>query len=341
MTREPVRISVHADEHMRIEQACLCCVMASALRTLALRPFGRTGLSVSPLGLGAGEIGDAKLEDREVEVLLRTAVELGVTLIDTARSYGLSEERIGRFLGPVRDQVVLSTKVGYGVDGVPDWTGECVRLGVDRALGQLATDRIDIVHLHSCPVDVLARGDVIAALHDAKRAGKIRSAAYSGDNEALEWAAASGQFDSLQLSWSLCDQHAAGVIERAHRDGLGVIAKRPLANAPWRFSERPVGHEAELYWDRWRALDARGEIEGGGVGGLSNEIDRAGVAWDELAVRFAAHYPGVSSAIVGTRQIDHLRHNAGLVARGALPEALVTAVRARFQALGADWPGRI
>jgi aryl-alcohol dehydrogenase-like predicted oxidoreductase len=292
---------------------------------LSARPFGRTGLSVSPLGLGAGELGDAALGEREVETLLRSAVELGITLIDTARSYGLSEERIGRFIAPVRDTIVLSTKVGYGVDGVADWTGECVRLGIDQALARMATDRIDIVHLHSCPVDVLVRGDVVTALHDARRAGKIRCAAYSGDNEALEWAAASGHFDSLQLSWNLCDQRAAMVIERAHGAGLGVIAKRPLANAPWRFADRPVGHEAELYWVRWRAL----------------AIDRGALAWDELAARFAAHFTGVSAAIIGTRQIAHLGHNAELVAHGALPAAVVDAVRARFQAVGADWPARI
>src|SRR5512140_2620775 len=234
---------------------------------LPVRPFGRTGLSVSALGLGAGEIGAATLDEIEVEALLRTAIDCGVTLIDTARSYGLSEERIGRFLAPVRDAAVLSTKVGYGVDGVADWTGECVRLGIDRALGKLATDRIDIVHLHSCPTDVLERGDVVAALLDAKRAGKIRCAAYSGDNDPLAFAAASGQFDSLQLSWSLCDQHAAAVIERAHQAGLGVIAKRPLANAPWRFDDRPVGQEAEPYWVRWREL----------------QIDRGELPWDELA----------------------------------------------------------
>jgi aryl-alcohol dehydrogenase-like predicted oxidoreductase len=292
---------------------------------LAPRDFGRTGLTVSPLGLGAGEIGDPALDDREVEALLRGAVDLGVTLIDTARSYGRSEERIGRFLAPVRDALVLSTKVGYGVDGVPDWTGECVRLGIDRALGQLATDRIDIVHLHSCPVEVLARGDVVDALVDARRVGKIRCAAYSGDNDAVDWAAASGRFDSLQLSWSLCDQRAAAVIERANQAGLGVIAKRPLANAPWRFAERPVGQEAEPYWVRWQALG----------------IEPGELAWDELAVRFAAHQPGVSSAIVGTRRLAHLRHDAALVVRGALPPAVVAAVRARFAAVGADWPARI
>jgi aryl-alcohol dehydrogenase-like predicted oxidoreductase len=305
-------------------------VIAAAAATAVIpRGFGRTGLAVSPLGLGAGELGDAALDDREAEAVLRTAIELGVTLIDTARSYGASEARIGRFIGPVRDRVVLSTKVGYGVDGVADWTGECVRRGVDRALGVLATDRIDIVHLHSCPIDVLARGEVIAALHAARAAGKLRCAAYSGDNAALAWAAASGQFDSLQLSWSLCDQAAAGVIERAHADGLGVIAKRPLANAPWRFAARPVGHEAEPYWERWQAL------------ALDHHVAAGARAWDELAIRFAAHAPGVGSAIVGTRRLDHLRHNASLVARGALPITDVVALRARFAEVGAGWPARI
>jgi aryl-alcohol dehydrogenase-like predicted oxidoreductase len=325
--------------------------MATSPGKLAVRAFGRTGLSVSALGLGAGEIGDAALDEHEVEALLRAAVDCGITLIDTARSYGLSEARIGRFLAPVRDQVVLSTKVGYGVAGVPDWTGECVRLGIDQALERLATDRIDIVHLHSCPTDVLERGDVVTALHDARRAGKLRSAAYSGDNEALAWAVASGQFDSLQLSFNVCDQRAAAVIERAHAAGLGVIAKRPLANAPWRFADRPVGHEAELYWMRWRALessptgaDPRPAGEAVGVPtprDFAPLIAPGELAWDELAVRFAAHCPGVSSAIVGTRQIPHLCHNTELVARGPLPAALDATVRARFEAVGAEWPGRI
>jgi aryl-alcohol dehydrogenase-like predicted oxidoreductase len=292
---------------------------------LEARPFGRTGLSVSPLGLGAGEIGGDQLDERDVETLLRTAVDCGVTLIDSARSYGQSEARIGRFLAPVRDQIVLSTKVGYGVEGVPDWTGACIRLGIDRALAQLATDRIEIVHLHSCPVEILERGDVIGALHDARQAGKIRCAAYSGDNEALVWAAASGHFDSLQMSWNLCDQRAAPVIERAHAAGLGVIAKRPLANAPWRYDERPVGLEAEPSWVRWKELG----------------VDPGALAWDELAARFAAHAPGVSSAIAGTRQVAHLCHNVELVARGPLPPDVVGAIRARFAAVGADWPSRI
>ncbi|HEY0195679.1 MAG TPA: aldo/keto reductase [Kofleriaceae bacterium] len=298
--------------------------------SLLPRAFGDTGLLVSPLGLGAGEIGDPQLDEREAERLLRTAVELGVTLIDTARSYGLSEQRIGAYLAPVRDRVVLSTKIGYGIDGVPDWTAECIRRGIERALGLLQTDRIDIVHLHSCPVDVLQRGEVTAALIAAREAGKLRCAAYSGDNEALAWAAASGQFDSLQLSWNLCDQRAAAVLLRAHAAGLGVIAKRPLANAPWRFAERPAGHEAEPYWERWQALAPERVI-----------ADAPPLPAAELAMRFAAHTPGISSAIAGTRSIAHLRANLDLVARGALPITQVVALRARFAEVGAAWPSRI
>ena len=297
------------------------------------RRFGATGLTVSPLGLGAGELGDPALDDGEADALLRGALDAGVTLIDTARSYGPSEDRIGRLLAglaaAVRDRVVVSTKLGYGVDGVPDWTGECVRLGVDHALRRLATDRIDIVHLHSCPVEVLARGDVVTALLEARGAGKIRCAAYSGDNEAVDWAVASGQFDAVQLSWSVCDQRNAGAIERAAAAGLGVIAKRPLANAPWRFTERPAGDEAEPSWDRWQAL------------GLTDPAARGDLAPDELAVRFAAHAPGVSAAITGTRRLAHLVRNLELAARGPLPPAVAADLRARFHAVGAGWPARI
>ncbi|HET9622394.1 MAG TPA: aldo/keto reductase [Kofleriaceae bacterium] len=303
------------------------------MEVMTARPFGRTGLQVSPLGLGAGQIGDEALAEAACERLIRDAVELGITLFDTARSYGRSEERLGRYLAPVRDRVVISTKIGYGIDGVADWTGECIRRGVERALAVLATDRIDIVHLHSCPIEILARGEVIAALLDARQAGKLRCAAYSGDNDALAWALACGQFDALQMSWSVCDQHAAPIVAGAAAAGLGVIAKRPLANAPWRFAARPVGDECEPYWERLQAL-ALGPI-------LAPVMDASGLGWDAIAARFAAHTPGVSAAITGTRSAAHLRDNAARVAAGPLPPAIVDAIRDRYAAVGAAWPGRI
>ncbi len=293
---------------------------------MLLRPYGSSALSVPALGFGAGQIGDVSRDEGEVMRLLNTALDLGVTLIDTARGYGLSEERIGRHLAHRRGEFVLSTKVGYGIPGVPDWTGAVVAAGIDAALQRLRTDVIDIVHLHSCDLATLQRGDVIGALLSAREQGKLRIAAYSGENDALAWAVNSGSFGGVECSVNLFDQGSlASPLPSAAQLGLGVIAKRPLGNAPWRFAERPRGDYCETYWERMQQL----------------AYDTAGLPWDELALRFAAHQPKVSCAIVGTASIDHLRHNVALAEKGPLPAEVVGAIRARFQALGAGWPGEI
>lgn len=290
------------------------------------RPFGKTGLTVPILGFGGGHIGDPALSEEEVGRLLHGALDLGVTLIDTARSYGLSEERIGRHLSHRRDEFVLSTKVGYGVPGVADWTGPVITAGVDAALGRLRTDRIDIVHLHSCPIETLEQGEVIAALRAAVAAGKVRVAAYSGDNEPLEWAIASGAFGSVELSVNLVDQRGIDrALPRTRERGLGVIAKRPAANAPWRFAERPEAADVALYWERWRSLS----------------LDPGPYGWTELALRFAAHQEDVHCAIVGTGRLEHLRQNVEQVEKGPLPAEAVAAIRAAFSDHGADWGGQI
>lgn len=286
------------------------------------RPLGGTGIDVSVLGLGAGPLGDGTLSDADAERLLLGAIDRGVTFIDTARSYGASERRIGRFLGAHRARVVLSTKLGYGVEGVADWTAEAVVRGVDDALRALRTDCVDVVHLHSCDGEVLARGEVIDALDHAAAAGKVRVVAYSGENDALDWAAASGRFGALQLSVNVCDQ--AGVARAtATAPGVGVIAKRPLANAPWRHAERPTGLEADKYWSRFRAL----------------ELPAGELAWPELALRFTAFAPGVSTAITGTSSLAHLHAAADAIDRGPLPAELDAAIRVRHAACAAGWPG--
>src|SRR5262245_33594021 len=93
------------------------------------RPLGSSGLSVSILGLGGGHIG-GDMEEAEVEALLHEGLDRGVNLVDTAPSYGRSEERIGRLLHHRRDEVVLSTKGGYGVPGVQDWTAQALTQGI-------------------------------------------------------------------------------------------------------------------------------------------------------------------------------------------------------------------
>jgi aryl-alcohol dehydrogenase-like predicted oxidoreductase len=288
--------------------------------------FGSTGLQVSRIGLGAGKIGSPNLSDADAEKLLNAALDSGINLIDTARGYGLSEERIGKFLGRRRSEYILSTKVGYSVPGFVDWTYAIILAGVDEALKVLRTDVIDIVHLHSCSLEMLQRGEVIDALDAARAAGKIRFVAYSGENTALEYAVSSGRFQIVQASVNFCDQR---IIDRplpeARKRDIGVIAKRPLANAPWRFSERPIADYAEEYWLRWSAM----------------QIDPRGLPWNELALRFAAFTPGVHCCIMGTNKLDHIRDNVASVEKGALPDEMQAAIRGRFKEHDRYWISQI
>ncbi len=289
------------------------------------RPFGNTGLDVSALGLGAGSLGGDDVSEDAASRLLNSALDAGVSLIDTARSYGASEERIGRHLSHRRDEVVLSTKGGYGVDGVPDWTSEAITRGIERALVTMRTDRIDIFHLHSCPLDVAMRDDILGALDRARRDGKIIVAAYSGEGEALSRAVRSGAFGSVQCSVNLFDQSSLEyVLPAAEHKGVGVIAKRPLANAVWRHRSWPQGDHA-TYWERMQAM----------------QLDPGDLGWHELALRFSAFAAGVTCAIVGTSRPEHLLEAVAHVGKGPLPEPMRLRIQASFQSKDRGWSGHV
>jgi aryl-alcohol dehydrogenase-like predicted oxidoreductase len=221
---------------------------------------------------------------------------------------------------------VLSTKCGYGVPGVEDWTGPCITQGIELALRRLRTDVIDVMHFHSCPVDVLERPGVVDALTRAVEQGKVRVAAYSGDNHPLEHALNMGRFGSVQVSVNLLDQRAIDWgVARARERGVGVIAKRPLGNAPWRFSERPGAQDVALYWDRMRQM----------------ALDPHGLDWSEFALRFAAFTPGVASCIVGTTRLENLQRNVRALEHGPLAPELVSQIRDTFRRNDHGWDGQI
>jgi aryl-alcohol dehydrogenase-like predicted oxidoreductase len=291
---------------------------------LPRRPLGTTGLEVSAVGLGGGPLGDASLSEADAHRLLDAALDAGITLLDTAPSYGASEERIGRWLAPHRDRVVVSTKLGYGVPDVPDWTGRAITDGVELARRRLRVDTLDVAHLHSCSREVLEHGEVVDALADAVRRGHVRVAAYSGDDEALGYAVASGRFSSVQLSLNPWDRAALDVVLPACRGrDLGVFAKRALGNAPWRFDEPPEAPDlAELY-RRFDVLD----------------LDPGTLDWAELSLRFAAWQPGVSSALVGTRRPERVAAAVAAVARGPLPDEAEHRLTAAWRRHGTGWPG--
>ncbi len=290
------------------------------------RALGRTGLEVSAIGFGAGPIGDSLVSDAHAERLVRSAVELGITVVDTAPSYGASEERVGRALRSVRDGVTLVTKVGYGVAGEADWTPRCLSLGIDQALERLGTDRIDVVLLHSCSREQLEENDLFEPLREAKRQGKIRAFGYSGDGAALGWAIREGGVDVVECSVNLFDQAALkGAIPAAVERGIGVVAKRSLGNAVWTSSERPTREDLATYWDRMRAMP----------------LPDLGSPLDEIALRFAAFAPGVDCALVGTTQRAHLLRAAEVAAHGELAHPVNIAVQRAFSGHGRAWDGLI
>jgi len=269
------------------------------------------GLRVSILGLGAGPLGDPSFDG--ADALIGAALDLGINLFDTAPSYGLSEERLGRALATRRDEVVLSTKLGYGVEGVPDWTEECIRRGIDRALRILRTDHLELAHLHSCPPETLANEGILRALEDAVAEGKLRVAAYSGDGAGLRAAIDTGRFGALQVSHNLVDQ-------RALETGLptsAVLAKRTLLNAAW---SRPDDHRPDVaeYRRRFAALPPMDDVAA-------------------TALRFTAFTPGISGALVGTTRVANLRANVAALEKGDLAPEEREVIREVY--LHHRWPG--
>ena len=293
------------------------------------RPYGKTDMQVSVLGFGGAEIGFQNTSEKDVELLLGSALETGLNVIDTAECYADSEALIGRTMANRRQEYYLFTKCGHaaGMNG-PDWEPKMLSEQIDRSLRRLQTDYVDVIHLHSCSEDILKQGDVIDVLQRAKEAGKTRYIGYSGDGSAALWAVESGLFDSLETSVNIADQEAIELtIPKAVEQGMGVIAKRPIANAAWVTGALPGSEYARPYWHRLQALD----------------YDF--LKWDAgdsiaHALRFTLSVEGVDTAIVGTAKPGRYRQNAEMTAKGILPPAEYEAIRERWHAVAKpDWVG--
>lgn len=286
--------------------------------------FGSTGLSVPVLGLGTSQIGDPAVSEGDAAAVLGCALDSGVTLIDTAHCYGIAEERIGRHVAHRRDEFILSTKCGHQMEGFDDWTPAIVRASVEESLRRLRTECLDILHLHSCDTEALADGSLADELDALAQEGKIRVAAYSGDNDALAAAVASERFGSIQASINIADQHnLRTVIPDADAAGLGIIAKRPIANAIWRHDERPERVYGWQYWDRLQEL--------------AYDVN---LPMAEFALRFTAFAPGVCTAILGTTNPENLKRSVHAVEQGPLPDTVMAHVGQRWLAVGRGWESR-
>lgn len=301
-------------------------------------------MQVGVLGFGAGEIGSENTPYPTVDEMLGQAIESGINVIDTAPLYSDSEEKLGQALQGRRDRFLLFTKCGRHLPRKSNWTGFSLRAkqrlrrwaqradppesespawnprvlewNIEQSLRRLKTDWIDLIQLHGCSEETLRQGDVIDVLQKARQAGKVRHIGYSGDGKAALYAVQSGQFESLQISINLADQEALDrTVPLARQRGMGVIAKRPIANFLWKVP-RPDNPYYQSYWDRFQELQYDFLQE-----------DRA----LEMALRFTLSIPGVHTMIVGTTKPAHLRQNVEFTAAGVLDENQYQAIRNRWR----------
>jgi aryl-alcohol dehydrogenase-like predicted oxidoreductase len=294
------------------------------------RGLGRTKMVVSALGFGASEFGQNRIAPKSAAAILGSALDDGLNVIDTAACYGNSEELIGRAVGHRRKDFYILTKCGHA-SGLrfQDWTPALIEPSIDRSLKRLRTDYLDVVQLHSCDEQQLRRGELTAALRSARDKGKLRYIGYSGDGKAALFAAQCGAFDTVQISLSVADQEAIEtVLPLARERDIGIIAKRPIANAAWLGgSWWSLGSYSRPYRTRLRTLNYD----------FLNRDAREAVA---TALRFTLSVPGVHTAIVGTTKPSRWQQNAALLAQGRLSDSEYDSIRRRWRAVATPaWIG--
>src|SRR5437016_10106086 len=222
------------------------------------RRLGKSDMDVSVLGFGGSEIGYEQASRETVTELLNSALDAGLNVIDTAECYHNSEELIGEAVSNRRSEFYLFTKCGHphGFGERADWSKDSILESIQRSLRRLKTDKIDIVQLHSCSEAELRKGEAIDALQIARDRGYVRYIGYSGDGQAARFAVKSGAFDILQTSINIADQEAIDLtLPLAREKQMGLIAKRPIANAASKTGHRPIDSYHHEYWERLRKLN--------------------------------------------------------------------------------------
>lgn len=257
---------------------------------LGKRPLGRTGIRVSPIGIGTGSLGadpavaDPDAVDELAVATLRTALRAGLNYIDTAPGYrgGASDRRVGIALRDGwRDRVVLATKVGSHPARPGDMTGDAAAWVIEQSLEVVGTERIDIALVHdpSAMDPVLETGGAVAALERLKEEGKVRAIGLGVQNhEYLRIAIESGRFDVIQTpyDYNLMRTSAEHLVDLAAERGLGVINASPFlagllsgvdpdeivairaATGMWKLRPRDVRRARRIWeWARDRDADLR------------------------------------------------------------------------------------
>jgi aryl-alcohol dehydrogenase-like predicted oxidoreductase len=289
------------------------------------RRLGGTGPEVSLVGLGTNNFG-GRIDLEASRLVVEKALELGITLIDTADVYGNkggSEEILGKVLGPRRKDVVLATKFGLPMDGAGTLRSASQRYvtqAVEASLRRLKTDWIDLYQLHR-PDPRTPIEETLRALDDLVKAGKVRAIGCSNLSaaqveEALTVARRQklASFISCQDEYSLLERDLEkDRVAVMRKDGLSLLPYFPLASGLLsgkyrRSAPLPAGsrlaksaHHADglLTARNWRIVDALDEFAA-----------KRGHTLLELAMSWLASQPFVASIIAGATKPEQVEQNA-------------------------------
>jgi aryl-alcohol dehydrogenase-like predicted oxidoreductase len=311
------------------------------------RPLGRTGLQVSSLGFGCGNVGGLMVRGTpaERERAVARAVELGINYFDTAPSYGdgQSELHLGQVLRALKPQVYVGTKFRLEADDLKD-VARAVAHSLETSLGRLGLERVDLLQLHN-PISAKPQpgglepqrvlGEVLPALQELRRQGKIRFLGMTaiGDTPAVHQVIDSGLIDTAQVCYNLLNPSAGmpvpprfpaqdfdRLLTHTRAQRMGVIVIRVLAAG----ALSGVADRHPIAVPKVAPI-ATGPDYGADVARAQrlSELVKAGHAASlvEASLRFAVGHPAVSTVLLGYSSLDQLELAASAVAKGPLPEA--------------------
>jgi aryl-alcohol dehydrogenase-like predicted oxidoreductase len=292
-------------------------------RNMRYRSLGNSGLVVSVAGLGGNNFG-RRLDVPATRAVVDAAIDAGITLLDTAESYGgagRSEEILGEVLEGRRDQVVLATKfggadMGYGPAAGAKGGRAYIRRAVENSLRRLRTDHIDLYQIH-VPDRTTPIEETLSALAELVAEGKVR---YIGNSNFAGWqiaeAAAAARtlgvpgFVSAQNHWSLLERAAEReVVPAAVHFGLGVLPYFPLANGLLTGKIRR-GQEAREGTRLYQRAEYVTEEKLDKVEALALWGQQHGRSLLEIAIGALAAVPGCGSVIAGATSPEQVQANA-------------------------------
>ncbi len=290
------------------------------------RRLGRTGLLVSEISLGTVELGmdygipvgneHRRPAEADAARLLNRALDLGVNFIDTARVYGTSEEVIGRALKTRRREAILCSKVAPPpADVRGPALAQHVRASIADSLRALQTDYLDVLMIHSAATEEIRRGEMIAVMLDAVRAGHVRFVGASTyGEEAPLLALADGRYDCLQIAYSAVDRRPeTRILPLAQQGDVGIVVRSVLLRGA-------LSH-------RYTLLPAQlGEIRAA-IAQLDALRGSEASSLPELAYRYVLAHEAVSTALVGTARLSELKEVVGFADHPPLSAGLVAAIR--------------